>query len=150
MVATCGPPRLIKIEIDLGRTRPRAVTKRNGFGRVQARILRDCRLESKVWPGVTGLAVPEESARSLTIRSFIALTKSCFDDASGTIWIERIPYRVCALRFKNRWRILRLECLIELGLIDRAGATGINRIKEARHLLVGRHGATRARNYSKA
>ena len=46
---------------------------------IQARILRDRRLESKVCPGETGLAAPDGSARSCTIRSFIVLTKSCFD-----------------------------------------------------------------------
>src|ERR1017187_6547544 len=89
---------------------------------------------------------PRRVGTKLDHQVFHRIDKILLRDISGFVRIERIPYRISTLRFKNRRRIERLKCLIKLGLIDRASATCVNRIKQTRHLLVGWHVATCTRD----
>ena len=104
--------------------------------------------------GVQSLAWSDWASRARWIgtkldhKVFHRIDEIQFRDISGSIRIERTPYRISALRFKNRWGIERLKRLIELGLIDRAGTARVDRIEQTRHLLVRRHVSARTRNNS--
>jgi hypothetical protein len=50
----------------------------------------------------------------------------------------RYSRRVCSLILENGWRIFRLEGLVELGLRNASRATGVDRVKQVRHLLLRR------------
>src|ERR1017187_2101961 len=70
---------------------------------------------------------PRRIGTKLDHQVFHRIDEILLRDISGSVRIERIPYRISTLRFENRRRIERLKCLIKLGLIDRATAAVIPR-----------------------